>query len=88
MAAGPVLEETDVHLATYAGQSPGGPGPEAGVVIPRGTTMKDAEDLLIEDAIRRAGGSRERAAKLLGVSSRTLTRRAQRANEDDASADA
>jgi DNA-binding NtrC family response regulator len=88
MAAGPVLEETDVHLATYAGRAGGGPGPEAGVVIPHGTTMKDAEDLLIEDAIRRAGGNRERAAKLLGVSSRTLTRRAQRSHESDGSEDA
>jgi DNA-binding NtrC family response regulator len=82
MAAGPVLEETDVHLATYAGRPPeparsDGPG----IVIPLGTKMKDAEDLLIEDAIRRAGGNRERAAQLLGVSSRTLTRRARRTGE-------
>jgi DNA-binding NtrC family response regulator len=45
--------------------------------------MKDAEDLLIDDAIQRAGGNRERAAKMLGVSSRTLTRRAQRSHESD-----
>jgi DNA-binding NtrC family response regulator len=79
MAAGPSLEETDVHLATYASRPEATPG--QGVVIPPGTKMKDAEDLLIEDAIRRAGGNRERAAQMLGVSSRTLTRRAPRAHE-------
>jgi DNA-binding NtrC family response regulator len=83
MAAGPALEETDVHLATYASARPvSASGAKDGVVIPPGTTMKDAEDLLIEDAIRRAGGNRERAAHMLGVSSRTLTRRAQRSRED------
>ena len=86
MAAGPALEETDVHLATYASRS-GAASARDGVMIPSGTKMKEAEDLLIEDAIRRAGGNRERAAQMLGVSSRTLTRRAHRAHEEHADAD-
>jgi len=86
LAAGPALAETDVHLATYASRPRPAAGP-GGLLIPTGTKMKDAEDLLIEDAIRRAGGNRERAAQMLGVSSRTLTRRARRTREGAAETD-
>jgi len=86
LAAGPALGETDVHLATYASRPRPAAGP-GGLLIPTGTKMKDAEDLLIEDAIRRAGGNRERAAQMLGVSSRTLTRRARRTREGAAETD-
>ena len=82
LAAGPALEEADVHLATYASR-PAAAAARNGIVIPPGTRLKDAEDLLIDDAIRRAGGNRERAAQVLGVSSRTLTRRAQRTRDEE-----
>jgi DNA-binding NtrC family response regulator len=79
-APGPVLTEADVRLATFVGRAPAPPQGRAadGIVIPPGTRMDDAEDLLIEDALRRCGGNKERAAQLLGVSARTLTRRAKR----------
>jgi two-component system response regulator HydG len=78
-APGPVLTEADVRLATFVGRVPAPQSRVAdGIVIPPGTRMSEAEDLLIEDALRRCGGNKERAAQLLGVSARTLTRRAKR----------
>jgi len=78
-----MLTESDVRLATFVGRLPAPQSRAAdGLLIPPGTRMSEAEDLLIEDALRRCGGNKERAAQLLGVSARTLTRRAKR-NRDE-----
>ena len=79
-APGPVLEESDVRLATYAGRPTARGMDGDGILIPRGTRMREAEDLLIEDALRRAGGNKEKAAQLLGLSARTLTRWSRRSD--------
>ena len=42
------------------------------LVIPRGTTLKKAERLLLTAALRWSGGRRATMAQLLGVSRRTL----------------
>ena len=89
-AAGPIVHENDLHFAAYLGHGASEPGDAAGapgsakdgVWIPAGLTLSEAEEKLIEDALRRAGGSKERAAHALGVSSRTLTRREQRGRPD------
>lgn len=46
-----------------------------GIVIPSGSTLDQAEALLIEDALAHTHGNRTKAAQLLGVSLRTLRRR-------------
>ncbi len=52
----------------------GGAGRE-GVFIPKGTTLEDAEWLLIDAALKESGYNRSRAAKLLGIGERTLRRK-------------
>ena len=45
-------------------------------------TLAEVEDRLIKDTLSRCRGDKERAAKILGISARTLTRRAKR-NRDE-----
>jgi two-component system response regulator HydG len=45
------------------------------VTIPIGLPMAEAEDRIITAALNQCGGDKEKAAKLLGISSRTLYRR-------------
>jgi DNA-binding NtrC family response regulator len=81
VAAGPALEAADVSFAAFApGRPAAEPPPElrGGVFIPPGSSLQEAEERLIQDALARSGGNKERAARLLGVSSRTLARRERR----------
>jgi DNA-binding NtrC family response regulator len=48
---------------------------EEGVLIPKGTTLADAEWLLIDAALKDSGYNRSKAAKLLGIGERTLRRK-------------
>jgi DNA-binding NtrC family response regulator len=48
---------------------------EEGVLIPKGTTLADAEWLLIDAALKYSGYNRSRAAKKLGIGERTLRRK-------------
>ena len=54
----------------------GGPSASYGpaVTIPVGTTLEEADNLLISETLNQCGGDKEKAAKMLGVSSRTLYR--------------
>jgi two-component system response regulator HydG len=45
------------------------------VTIPIGTAMVEAEERIITETLSQCGGDKEKAAKLLGISSRTLYRR-------------
>jgi DNA-binding NtrC family response regulator len=46
-----------------------------GVLIPRGTTLADAEWLLIDAALKDSGFNRTQAARMLGIGERTLRRK-------------
>ena len=46
-----------------------------GVFIRTGTGLKEVEEILINDALKKTGGNRTQAAKLLGISLRTLRRK-------------
>ena len=46
-----------------------------GVLIPKGTTLADAEWLLIDAALKEAEYNRSKAAKMLGIGQRTLRRK-------------
>ena len=45
------------------------------VTIPIGLPLAEAEERIITAALNQCGGDKEKAAKLLGISSRTLYRR-------------
>ncbi len=47
----------------------------AGVYIPIGTRLSDAEDMLISETLRHTNGNKTKAASLLGVSLRNLRRK-------------
>jgi transcriptional regulator of acetoin/glycerol metabolism len=71
---GPVLQATDLPPELLE-EGPAA-GPEAVVEPPREPAPSGSpEAARIADALRRSGGSRERAAKLLGISRITLWRR-------------
>jgi two-component system response regulator HydG len=48
------------------------------VTIPVGTTLEKVEERLIAETLSQCGGDKDKAAKILGVSARTLYRRAAR----------
>jgi DNA-binding NtrC family response regulator len=48
---------------------------EEGIYMPKGTTLADAEWLLIDAALKQSGYNRMQAAKLLGIGERTLRRK-------------
>ena len=84
---GPRLEARDLRFAAFASGSRPGAGNAAaggdGLFVPAGSTLADVEERLIEDALRRSRGDKDRAAKSLGISSRTLYRRVSRGAAGD-----
>ncbi len=46
-----------------------------GIYIPGGTTLDEAKDMLIQNALERSGGNRTHAAKMLDIGIRTLRRK-------------
>jgi len=90
-APGPLLEARDLRFAAFAsGGAPPASATRDGVFIPAGTPLADVEERVIADALERSHGDKERAARALGISARTLYRRASReaAHEDDERTDA
>lgn len=88
LAHGPRLTLGDVRgLGVILGAEPdpapqeasrlaGGSAGESTIVqIPVGTPIEDAEDQIIAATLRVCGGDKERAARMLGISSRTIYRR-------------
>jgi two-component system response regulator HydG len=77
-APGPRLEARDLRFAAFASRGGGAGGAAAGrdgTFVPAGTTLAEVEEMLIADALRRTRGDKERAARMLGISARTLYRR-------------
>jgi DNA-binding NtrC family response regulator len=50
-------------------------GRDEGFFIPSGTSLDQAEELMIHEALKKTGGNRTKAAKILGISLRTLRRK-------------
>lgn len=55
---------------------------EDGTFVPVGTTMKEAEDMLIRAALKHTDGNRTKAAKLLGIGLRTIRRKINEMDEE------
>jgi DNA-binding NtrC family response regulator len=49
--------------------------PDQGIFITAGTSLSDVEDMMIKETLKLTKGNRTQAAKLLGISLRTLRRR-------------
>ena len=73
-----------VHVARHLDEGSRPPGAKSavysplrtdGVVIPRGTTLEKAEELIIKSALKETGGNRTKAARLLCIGIRTLRRK-------------
>ena len=69
LASASVIDAADIHLdggsakSAAASQSP---------VLPEGMTLEQWEDEIIQEALRRAGGNKSQAARLLGLSRNAL----------------
>ncbi len=48
---------------------------EEGIFIPVGTTLKDAEEMIIRKTLHHTNGNRTKAAKILGIGLRTIRRK-------------
>ncbi|WP_417613932.1 sigma-54-dependent transcriptional regulator [Oceanisphaera sp.] len=66
---------TNLLAPVLPARASGVTGAVGGVLIPRGTTLADAEGLLIDAALKETGYNRSKAARLLGIGERTLRRR-------------
>ena len=68
LAKGNVLEAADIHLDQRPAKAANGhPG-----FLPDGMTLEQWEDEMVQEALRRAGGNKSQAARLLGLSRNAL----------------
>jgi transcriptional regulator with GAF, ATPase, and Fis domain len=68
LAAGPLLEASDIHIDSRAGKSTDSPTG----FLPEGMTLEQWEDEMIREALRRAHGNKSQAARMLGLSRNAL----------------
>ena len=73
VASGDTIQMFQLNLPPSV--SGGGESLGPSITIPIGLPMAEAEDRIIAAALNQCGGDKEKAAKLLGISSRTLYRR-------------
>jgi DNA-binding NtrC family response regulator len=74
LSAGPILDVDDIHLDQRGAPAGGG----GSGFLPEGMTLEQYEDDLIREAMRRAGGNKSEAARLLGLSRNALRYRLSR----------
>ena len=77
-APGPLLTAGDLRFATAQMPAAAIGARDDTIAIPSGLSLADMQEMVIEEALRRSGGDKEEAARRLGISSRTLYRRAKR----------
>jgi DNA-binding NtrC family response regulator len=68
LAAGPVLQPSDIHLDSLRGKPP----QPTERLLPEGMTLEQWEDEVIREALRRANGNKSQAARSLGLSRNAL----------------
>jgi len=69
LSQGGALEPADILIDEPAQKSAGAP---TGAFLPEGATLEQWEDEMIREAMRRAGGNKSQAARLLGLSRNAL----------------
>jgi DNA-binding NtrC family response regulator len=72
MASGDRIDVADIQLDTAPARSPAAADGTAAPFLPEGMTLEQHEDELIREALRRAGGNKSQAARLLGLSRNAL----------------
>jgi DNA-binding NtrC family response regulator len=72
MANGEKVDVSDIQLDTAPARSTAAEDGTAAPFLPTGMTLEQHEDELIREALRRAGGNKSQAARLLGVSRNAL----------------
>ena len=72
MANGERVDVGDIQLDTAPARSTAAEDGTAAPFLPAGMTLEQHEDELIREALRRAGGNKSQAARLLGVSRNAL----------------
>ena len=81
--------QADLALATgpAAGANPAGPNASGAALpfLPDGMTLEQYEDEIIREAVRRAGGNKSQAARLLGLSRNALRYRLSKMGVPDES---
>ena len=83
LAPGPVVEAGDIMIDSPAQKAAAG----AASFLPEGMTLEQWEDEMIREAMRRAGGNKSQAARLLGLSRNALRYRLSKLGfADDAEA--
>jgi len=71
LSSGPVLDVDDIHLDTRSSQAASAAAGGA-PFLPDGMTLEQWEDEMIREAMRRSGGNKSEAARLLGLSRNAL----------------
>lgn len=72
---GPVIEETDLSLPLFSGQSGNGAIPE---IPPEGLSLEEVEKGLVEKALKISNGNRSEAARLLKIPRHVLIYRLEK----------
>jgi DNA-binding NtrC family response regulator len=79
VARGPLVEPTDLPVLATATPKAAGSGPG---LMP-GTTVDEAERMLIDVTLAHTNGNKTRAAEMLGISLKTLHNKLNRMKTDD-----
>ena len=72
LATGDVIDVTDLRLEPPPSRAEAAPGDVAQPFLPEGMTLDRYEEELIREAMRRTGGNKSQAARLLGLTRNTL----------------
>src|SRR6202050_5048566 len=79
LARGPVLEAEDIHLDAERHK----PAHAGDAFLPPGMTMDQWEEEMIREAVKRSGGNKSQAARLLGLSRNALRYRLSKMGIED-----
>ena len=72
LSSGDVIDVADIRLDLSPMKAGAAPATNAVAFPPEGTTLEQFEDEIIKEALRRAGGNKSQAARLLGLSRNAL----------------
>ena len=83
LASGSVLEASDIQLDSPRNRGFSSSGSSSDRFLPEGMTLDQWEDEMIREALKRAGGNKSQAARLLGLSRNALRYRLSKIGIDD-----